>query len=130
MNPRPTREHRMVIHPTTFHYQHYPTVYGLLESLAFMWFVVLVTLGIAIWLIAKLWHIHSIPKHLAQEQGLAQAKLIFWLCILGLFYKPLWILAVLAIVTDWENYNSGLKERSHERNHVALYIDRMVTIQI
>ncbi len=99
----------MKIHPTTLTYEHYPSVYGLLESHIFMWFVVIVTVGIAIWVIAKLWHIHSIPKHLAKEKGLSQAKLIFWLCILGLFYKPLWIFAVLAIVTDWEKIQQWIK---------------------
>ena len=31
-----------------------------------------------------------------------QAKLIFWLCMLGLIWKPLWVIAVIAIVTDWD----------------------------
>ncbi|WP_239502677.1 Mg2+ and Co2+ transporter [Vibrio astriarenae] len=74
-----------------------------------MWFVVVVTVAIAVWVIAKLWHIHSIPKHLAKERGLAQAKLVFWLCLLGLVYKPLWILAVIAIVTDWDKVQLWLK---------------------
>ncbi|WP_028863261.1 hypothetical protein [Psychromonas aquimarina] len=99
----------MKIHPTNLTYEHYPSVYGLLESTAFMWFVVIVTVGIALWVISKLWYVHSIPKHLAKDKGLAQAKLVFWLCILGLFFKPLWILAVLAIVTDWNKLQQWIK---------------------
>lgn len=99
----------MLIHPTQFTYQNYPSVYPLLESIEFMWFVIIVTLAIAIWVIAKLWHIHSIPKHLAKERGLAQAKLVFWLCLLGLVFKPLWILAVIAIVTDWDKVQYWIK---------------------
>ncbi|MCZ4338674.1 Mg2+ and Co2+ transporter [Shewanella colwelliana] len=92
----------MHIHSTSLTYESLPSVYRLLDSIGFMWFVVLITLGIIVWVAAKLWHIHSIPKHLAKEKGLAQAKLVFWLCVLGLIWKPLWILAVLAIVTDWD----------------------------
>ncbi|MDF2153545.1 Mg2+ and Co2+ transporter [Vibrio sp. CAU 1672] len=99
----------MEIHPTTLTYDTYPSVYPLLESIAFMWFVVIVTVAIAVWVIAKLWHIHSLPKHLAKERGLAQAKLVFWLCLLGLAYKPLWILAVIAIVTDWDKAQLWIK---------------------
>ncbi|WP_322804785.1 Mg2+ and Co2+ transporter [Vibrio alfacsensis] len=91
----------MQIHPTTLSYDHYPSIYQVLESTIFMWLIVIVTLVVASWVLSKLWYIHSIPKHLAKERELGQAKLIFWLCILGLFYKPLWVLAVLAIVTDW-----------------------------
>ncbi|WP_394230354.1 Mg2+ and Co2+ transporter [Shewanella colwelliana] len=92
----------MHIHSTSLTYESLPSVYRLLDSIGFMWFVVLITLGIIVWVATKLWHIHSIPKHLAKEKGLAQAKLVFWLCVLGLIWKPLWILAVLAIVTDWD----------------------------
>ena len=92
----------MHIHSTCLTYESVPSVYRLLDSIGFMCFVVLITLGIIVWVAAKLWHIHSIPKHLAKEKGLAQAKLVFWLCVLGLIWKPLWILAVLAIVTDWD----------------------------
>ncbi len=99
----------MKIHATTLLYEELPSVYKLLDSLVFMWFVVLVTVGIISWCLAKLWHVHSIPKHLAKEKGLAQAKLVFWLCILGLAWKPLWVLAVLAIVTDWDKVQLWLK---------------------
>ncbi len=99
----------MKIHPTELEYDQLPSIYGLLESIGFMWFVVVITIAIAVWVLNKLWYIHSIPKHLAKEKGLAQAKLVFWLCILGLFYKPLWVLAVLAIVTDWDKVQQWLK---------------------
>ncbi|MEG3219655.1 Mg2+ and Co2+ transporter [Vibrio gigantis] len=92
----------MKIHSTLLEYESLPTVYKLLESIEFFWFVVVFTIAIVSWVVAKLWHIHSIPKHLAKEKGLAQAKLVFWMCILGLFWKPLWVVAVLAIVTDWD----------------------------
>lgn len=99
----------MKIHPTALEYQAYPSVYPLLESVIFMWFVIIVTVGIAVWVLAKLWHVHSIPKHLAKERGLAQAKLVFWLCLLGLVYKPLWVLAVIAIVTDWDKVQNWIR---------------------
>ncbi len=99
----------MQIHSTTLVYESLPSVYKLLESEILMWFVVLVTVAIISWALAKLWHIHSIPKHLAKEKGLAQAKLIFWLCILGLAWKPLWVLAVLAIVTDWDKVQEWIR---------------------
>ncbi len=99
----------MEIHSTTLTYETLPSVYMLLESVTFMWFVVLVTVGIISWGLAKLWHVHSIPKHMAKEKGLAQAKLIFWLCILGLAWKPLWVIAVLAIVTDWDKVQEWLR---------------------
>lgn len=102
----------MKIHETTLEYQEevLPTVMPLLESHAFFWLVVLVTVGIFTWVAAKLWHIHSIPKYLAKEKGYSQAKLVFWLCILGLIWKPLWVLAVLTIVTDWDKVQQWIKE--------------------
>lgn len=99
----------MQIHSTSLIYEHYPSIYPVLESVVFMWVLVIVSLSVAGWVVSKLWYIHSIPKHLAKERGLGQAKLIFWLCILGLFYKPLWILAVLAIVIDWEKLQQWIR---------------------
>ncbi|MCE2572380.1 Mg2+ and Co2+ transporter [Motilimonas eburnea] len=99
----------MKIHPTTLDYEAYPSVFPLLESMVFMWFVIVVTVAIAVWVIAKLWQVHSIPKHLAKERGLAQAKLVFWLCLLGLVFKPLWVLAVIAIVTDWDKVQHWIR---------------------
>ena len=99
----------MEIHSTSLEYDQLPSVMPLLDSAIFMWFVVIVTSGVFVWIAAKLWMIHSIPKHLAKEKGLAQAKLIFWLCILGLAWKPLWVLAVLAIVTDWDKAQQWIR---------------------
>lgn len=99
----------MKIHETALLYEQLPSVYGLLDSLIFMWFVVLVTVALIAWGLAKLWQVHSMPKHLAKEKGLAQAKLVFWLCLLGLAWKPLWVLAVLAIVTDWDKVQLWIK---------------------
>ncbi len=99
----------MQIHPTSLEFESLPSIYALLDSIVFMWFIILVTVGIISWVAAKIWHIHSIPKHLAKEKGLAQAKLIFWMCILGLVWKPLWVLAVLAIVTDWDKVQTWFR---------------------
>ncbi len=99
----------MQIHSTTLTYDQLPSVYGLLESIIFMWFIVIVTLAITTWILSKLWHIHSIPKHVAKERNLPQEKLVFWLCILGLAYKPLWVLAVLSIVIDWQRIQEWLR---------------------
>lgn len=75
---------------------------GLLDSVLFFWFVVLVTTGLFAWLAWKLWSLHSIPKQIAKKQGWSQAKLVFWLCMLGLIWKPLWIVAVVLVVIDWD----------------------------
>ncbi|WP_076414403.1 Mg2+ and Co2+ transporter [Shewanella sp. UCD-KL12] len=99
----------MRINDTSLQFEALPQVYPLLNSIEFMWFIVIVTIAIISWIAAKLWQIHSIPKHLAKEKGLAQAKLIFWLCILGLAWKPLWFLAALAIVTDWDKVQTWIK---------------------
>lgn len=64
----------MKIHPTTLVYDAYPSVYNILESTLFMWFIVAVTLG--------------------------------------MFYKPLWIIAVLAIVTDWDKLQQWIRGAS------------------
>ncbi len=99
----------MKIHPTELHYDQLPSIYPLLEATGFMWFVVVITIAILVWVLNKLWYIHSLPKHLAKEKGLGQAKLIFWLCMIGLFYKPLWIIAVLIIVTDWNKVQQWIR---------------------
>ena len=99
----------MRIHETNLVYENLPSVMTLLDSVAFMWFVTLVTLGIFSWIALKLWHLHSLPKYLANERGMQQAKLIFWLCMLGIVWKPLWVLAVIAIVTDWDKAQEWIK---------------------
>ncbi len=99
----------MKIYPATLEYEQLPSVMGLLNSVAFYWFVVLVTTGVFVWLIAKLWSLHSIPKVLAKEKGYAQGRLVFWLCMLGLIWKPLWILAVMAVVVDWDALTDWLR---------------------
>jgi hypothetical protein len=100
----------MLIHETGFTYALMPSVMGLLNSHIFFWFVVLVTVGVVVFLAAKLWHLHSIPKY--QSKGMSQAKLVFWMTLLGLFFKPLWIFAVACIVIDWtalQNWIRGTK---------------------
>lgn len=99
----------MVIHPINLEYEHLPEVMGLLDSMAFYWFIVLLTLSIVIWLIATLWTLHSLPKKLAKEKDFAQVKLVFWLAMLGLIWKPLWILAVMAVVIDWNALTNWLR---------------------
>ncbi|WP_394130116.1 Mg2+ and Co2+ transporter [Shewanella maritima] len=99
----------MRINDTTLIFEETPSVYMLLQSTEFMWFIVIFTIALLTWVTAKLWQIHSIPKHLAKEKGLAQAKLVFWLSILGLAWKPLWVLAVIAIVTDWDKVQDWIK---------------------
>ena len=99
----------MKIHNTDLVYENLPSVMTLLDSVAFMWVVTLITIGIFSWATLKLWHLHSLPKYLAKEQGMQQAKLVFWLCMLGLFWKPLWVLAVIAIVTDWDRAQEWIR---------------------
>lgn len=92
----------MKIHPSPYdQYVDPPTIMGLLDSTAFFWFVVVVTVAMLFWLALKLWELHSIPKKLAREKGWKQARLVFWLTLLGLIWKPLWVLAVILVVTDW-----------------------------
>ncbi|QFU21373.1 Mg2+ and Co2+ transporter [Shewanella eurypsychrophilus] len=92
----------MKIHDTSLTFDDMPSLMVLLDSVAFMWFIALVTVSIFSWVAIKLWHLHSLPKYMAKEKGMHQAKLIFWLCMLGLIWKPLWVIAVIAIVTDWD----------------------------
>ncbi|MGS0693822.1 Mg2+ and Co2+ transporter [Shewanella sp. 0m-4] len=99
----------MKIHDTDLVYESLPSVMVLLDSVAFMWVVTLITVAIFAWTGLKLWHLHSLPKYLAKERGMQQAKLVFWLCMLGLFWKPLWVLAVIAIVTDWDRVQQWIK---------------------
>jgi hypothetical protein len=75
---------------------------GLLDSVVFFWFVVLVTTGIFVWLAWNLWKLHSIPKQISKREGWSQARLVFWLCMLGLIWKPLWVIAVIVVVIDWD----------------------------
>ncbi|USD43398.1 Mg2+ and Co2+ transporter [Vibrio sp. SCSIO 43135] len=100
----------MIIHNTSLTYDSLPTVYALLDTPVFMWAIVIFTAALLCWVLKKLWYIHSLPKIKAKELGLGQAKLVFWLCILGLAWKPLWVLAVLAIVTDWDKVQGWIKE--------------------
>jgi len=97
------------IHQTNLEYEHLPTLIGLLDSHIFFWVIVLVTTSVFIWAIAKLWSLHSIPKVLAKEKGFRQGKLVFWLCMLGLIWKPLWILAVMAVVIDWGAFEDWVR---------------------
>ncbi|MBY5921203.1 Mg2+ and Co2+ transporter [Ferrimonas balearica] len=78
-----------------------PAVLPILDANEFMWVLIAVSVGILGYVAAKLWKLHSLPKMIAKERGISQAKLVFWMCIFGLFYKPLWIAAVLCLVTDW-----------------------------
>lgn len=92
----------MKIHPSPYEqYVDPPTIMALLDSTAFFWFVVVATVTMFFWLSLKLWELHSIPKKLAREKGWKQARLVFWLTLLGLIWKPLWVLAVILVVTDW-----------------------------
>jgi hypothetical protein len=100
----------MKIHSTDLTYEAYPKVMPLLETPVFMWLILFITLGIMFFVLKKLWNVHSIPKHLAKERGYSQAKLVFWLCILGLAWKPLWIAAVLMMVVDWTALQNWFRE--------------------
>ena len=71
-----------------------------------------------IWAIAKLWSLHSIPKALAKEKGFRQGKLVFWLCMLGLIWKPLWVLAVMAVVIDWDALADWLRSLRYPPDRV------------
>lgn len=102
-------ESLMKIHDTDLIYTNLPGTIGLLNSVAFMWVITVVTVGVFCWVAIKLWHLHSLPKYLAKERGMQQAKLVFWLCMLGLFWKPLWVLAVIAIVTDWDKVQQWIR---------------------
>ena len=93
----------MKIHDSPYNYYlDPPGIMGLLDSVIFFWFIILVTLGIFSWLAWKLWTIHSLPKTIAKQRGWRQARLVFWLSILGLIWKPLWIIAVVLVVLDWD----------------------------
>jgi hypothetical protein len=93
----------MTIHPSPYtEYVNPPAIMGLLDSVVFFWLVVILTMGIFAFIAWKLWGLHSIPKQLAKQRGWKQAQLVFWLCMLGLIWKPLWVAAVVLVVIDWE----------------------------
>ncbi|MGS0725276.1 Mg2+ and Co2+ transporter, partial [Shewanella sp. 0m-11] len=71
----------MKIHDTDLVYESLPSIMVLLDSVAFMWVVTLITVAIFAWTGLKLWQLHSLPKYLAKERGMQQAKLVFWLCM-------------------------------------------------
>ena len=91
----------MQIHQTTLTYDELPSVMLLLDTTIFMWIVLISTLALVIWLGMKFWQYHSLPKVIAKKKNMAQTQFIFWLCMLGLVWKELWVLAVLAITIDW-----------------------------
>lgn len=99
----------MEIHDIYYDYSALPSdaVMLLLESSLFMWLIVIVTVGMVVWLVTKAWQIHCIPKK--QASGSAQAKLVIWLSLLGLFWKPLWLLAVILILIDWQAMATWLR---------------------
>ena len=99
----------MKIHPTTLEYENTPGIIGLLDSNGFFWFIVLVTVSTFIWAIWKLWKLHSLPKYQAKDKGYSQGRLVFWLCMIGLFVKPLWILAIILVVIDWDALRNWLR---------------------
>ncbi|SET09374.1 Mg2+ and Co2+ transporter [Thalassotalea agarivorans] len=99
----------MNIHETSLAYNELPSVMALLDSVAFFWVIIIVTTGIFAFVAWKLWQLHCIPKKIAKEKGLPQANLIFWLSICGLFFKPLWILAILLMAIDYTALRTWLK---------------------
>jgi hypothetical protein len=104
----------MKIHPSPYdQYVDPPTIMAVLDSIAFFWLIVSVTLVMFSWLAWKLWQLHSIPKRFARERGWRQARLMFWLTLLGLIWKPLWILAVILVVTDWEALADWIRRLQH-----------------
>ena len=93
----------MKIHPSPYdEYVDPPAIVALLDSIAFFWFVVLVTVILFSWIAWKLWELHSVPKKISKELGWRQARLVFWLTMLGLIWKPLWVIAVILVVLDWD----------------------------
>ncbi|CAK3538241.1 Mg2+ and Co2+ transporter [Vibrio crassostreae] len=98
----------MKIHEITMEYKELPSVIALLESMPFYWVIITVTLGVFIVISAKLWHLHSLPKY--ASKGTAQGKVVFWMTALGLFYKPLWIIAVITVLVDWDAIQRWIKE--------------------
>lgn len=90
----------MKIHATEMEWTQVPAIMPLLDSPMFMWVLLLVTLALVLFLASQFWKLHSLPKKLAKER--AQGRFVFWLCIFGLWFKPLWVLAALLMVVDWE----------------------------
>ncbi len=67
----------MKIHETTLLYEQLPSVYTLLDSTLFMWVIVLITVGIISWCLAKLWHVHSFfsTTHVSTTNNLLSSAL-------------------------------------------------------
>ena len=104
----------MKIHPSYYdEYVDPPRIMGVLDSTVFFWLVVIVTLAMLSWLAWKLWELHSVPKRLSRERGWKQARLVFWLTLLGLVWKPLWVLAVILVATDWDAFADWIRSLRH-----------------
>ncbi|GAM54997.1 permease of the major facilitator superfamily [Vibrio ishigakensis] len=75
--------------------------------MGFLAAMTLLTLSLAVW---GYWVVHSMPKKHSEHTG--QAKLVFWLCMLGFFWGWLWIAAILIVVTDWSKIANVIKGRA------------------
>lgn len=102
----------MKVHDYVYEYSSMPndTVMTLLNTELFMWVTLFFSIVFTVVVLSKLWKLHTIPKRLAKERGYSQVRLVVWLTLLGLFWKPLWIAAVLIVAIDWTAMTSWIKE--------------------
>ena len=76
---------------------------GFLAVLAIM---TMISIAFVVWAYLKL---HSLPEKYSEHTG--QIRLVYWLCILGLFFNWLWVAAVVIVVTDWAKIADALSGR-------------------
>ncbi|MBY5993968.1 magnesium transporter [Ferrimonas balearica] len=79
-----------------------PAIMVLLDAEWFMGFLFVVTLALVVLLLKLLWNLHEIPVHKAQGENHLLTKVIFGLCLCGLFInKAWWVLAIILAFTPW-----------------------------
>jgi len=68
-----------------------------------MGFVFMATVTIGVVLLWLLWHLHEIPLHRVQREGMIHVELVFGLSLCGLFInKAWWVLAIIVAFTPWK----------------------------
>lgn len=54
------------------------------------------------------WHLHEIPKHMADKKKMRQAELVSALTLLGLFEHWVWAVALFISFMDWDSAEDWL----------------------
>lgn len=69
------------------------------------WVMYLLLPGLLIAIVAALmyaWHLHELPKHIAERKKMRQAELVSTLTLMGLFVPWVWVVALFIAYMDWD----------------------------